>query len=77
MWKYLLGRLREPSTYAGLAGLTYAVGTLGKINEAPAVADAINATGQAVAGGMDPLTAAIMGAASAAAIFVKDRGAAR
>lgn len=34
-------RLREPSTYAGLAAVVSGLGVLGKVNEAPAIVDAI------------------------------------
>lgn len=34
-------RLSEPSTYGGLAAVVAGVGTLAKINEAPAVSDAL------------------------------------
>jgi hypothetical protein len=54
---YLKKRLREPSSYAGLAALVMGIGQLGKINEAPAIADGIGQVGQAVAGGADPMIA--------------------
>lgn len=42
-------RFSEPSTYAGLAAVTYGLGEVFKIREADAVAQAIEGAGQAIA----------------------------
>jgi hypothetical protein len=57
---WFLKRLREPSTWGGVAMLTLAAGQLGKINEAPAVAGVLESVGQSVAGGADPVTAGVL-----------------
>jgi len=44
-------RVREPSTYAGLAAVISGGGILFKINEAPAIAGAIQNAGGALAAG--------------------------
>lgn len=72
--EWLLKRLREPTTYLGLAALTTGAGQLGKINEAPAVADALMGAGQAVAGGVDPMTAALMSIAGVLGVFMREKG---
>ncbi len=72
--EWFLKRLREPTTYLGLAALTTGAGQLGKINEAPAVADALMGAGQAVAAGLDPLSAAMLALAGVAGVFMKEKG---
>jgi len=37
-----MSRWKEPSTYAGIAAIIGGAGVLGKVNEAPAIADAVN-----------------------------------
>lgn len=71
---WFLKRLREPSTYLGLAAVTTGVGQLGKVNEAPAVADALMGAGQAVAGGVDPVTAGFIALAGVLGVFLKEKG---
>lgn len=44
-------RLSEASTYAGLSGLVTAVGILAKVNEAPAIADAVTNAAPALTAG--------------------------
>lgn len=73
MKNWLMDRLREPSTYAGLSAFAYGVGTLGKINEAPAVAHAIDAAGGALSGGQWGVgLATLIGGVFAA--FMKEKG---
>jgi len=67
-------RLQEGSTWAGLAALVTGVGSLAKINEAPQIADALSGAGQAIAGGMDPITAVVVAVGGAAAMLLKDKG---
>ncbi|MCW5728158.1 hypothetical protein [Parvibaculum sp.] len=38
---WLKARLKEPTTYLGLSAVIYGGGTLAKVNEAPAIADAV------------------------------------
>lgn len=71
---WLLKRLSEPSTYAGLAGVIVGAGQLGKINEAPAVADAVAAGGQAVAAGAPAWMAAAAVVTGLLAAFLKEKG---
>tara|TARA_R110002110_G_scaffold1531_9_gene6844 strand:- start:1844 stop:2071 length:228 start_codon:yes stop_codon:yes gene_type:complete len=51
MMKWLLARLREPTTYSGLALVVAGVGNLAKINEAPAIAQAIEHAGAPLSSG--------------------------
>lgn len=37
-----MSRWKEPSTYAGIAAIIGGAGVIGKVNEAPAIADAIS-----------------------------------
>jgi len=48
---WIKDRMREASTYAGLATLTLAVGQLAKVNEAPAIADAVSNAAPALTAG--------------------------
>jgi hypothetical protein len=73
MWKKLQERLREPSTYAGLAAVTVGVGQVGKIEEAPQVAELIGQAGQAAVTG-DYVTAVGMGLFGLLSIFMKEKG---
>ncbi|MGF1609745.1 MAG: hypothetical protein ACFCUQ_10140 [Kiloniellales bacterium] len=73
IWKKFLGRLSEPSTYAGAAAVAYGVGELGKVKEAPAIAEAIGTAGQVAAGGDWVATVAVLGMGIAAA-FLPERG---
>lgn len=74
MFDFLKKRLSEPSTFAGLAAMILGAGELGKIREAPAVADAITGAGQAIASGMDPITAGIITLGGLAAVFLGENG---
>ncbi len=47
--RYLQSRLKEPSSYAGLAGILTGLGMIFDINEAPAVAEAAGQAAQVVA----------------------------
>lgn len=70
----ILDRLREPSTYAGLAAVAVGAGQVFDISEAPAVAEAIGAAGATVTATGDP----IMGGAALffglLAMFMRERG---
>jgi hypothetical protein len=66
-------RLREPSTYAGLSMLTLGIGALGKINEAPAVAGAIEQAAPALSSG-DWVTGAGTMLFALASIFLREKG---
>lgn len=77
MWGKIFGkvlsRLAEPSTYAGLAAVVAGVGSVGGINEAPAVAQAVGSAGDAAAsyGPWGGLLALGMGAL---AVLVPEKG---
>lgn len=58
MKDWLSKRSKEPTTYLGLSQLILAVGYLFKVNEAPAVADAITAASAHLASG-DYITGAV------------------
>lgn len=45
-------RLSEPSTWIGLSALITGVGLVGKINEAPVIAETVETVGQGVVTGM-------------------------
>jgi len=51
MLDWLKARLNEASTYAGLGLIVSAVGVLGHVNEAPALAHAITAAGPSLSSG--------------------------
>lgn len=51
MKNWLKKRFAEPTTYLGLAMLMQAAGMLGKINEAPVIADSITAAAEPLARG--------------------------
>lgn len=51
MIQKILSRLREPSTYAGLAAVVVGVGELARINEAHSVAAVITSFGDAIISG--------------------------
>jgi len=74
MFDFLKKRFSEPSTFAGLAMAILGAGQVAKIDEAPAVADAISGAGQAIASGMDPMTAGIITLAGLASIFMGEKG---
>lgn len=52
MWKTFFNRLLEPSTWLGLGGAVAVAGEAWKVPEAPAIADALGQTGQAIASGL-------------------------
>lgn len=70
---WLTKRLREPSTYAGLAAIAVGAGQVADINEAPAVADAITTVGQSVAV-MPGWEGLVMGVLGALAVFLREKG---
>lgn len=53
---WFLKRLREPTTYMGLGAAVAGVSQALKIEEGPAVADALAGAGQAMASGHDAVT---------------------
>lgn len=62
MKNWLKKRMNEPTTYMGLALVLNGVGTLGKIDEAPAIADAIvNAAGPLSSGDYGTAVSLILG----------------
>ena len=73
---WLLQRLGEASTWAGLAGLTSSVGQLVDFHQAAPIADTITHVGQAVATGTNPILAGVIGLASLAAMFIPEKAAA-
>lgn len=72
MWAWFLRRVSEPSTWAGIAAVVSGAGVLGKVNEAPAIADAIGQAGPALASG-DYLGGGMI-IAGALAMLLKDKG---
>lgn len=72
MKNFVAERLKEPSTYAGLAAVIIGVGKLADINEAPAIADAITNAAPALLSGnwVAGLGALLMGAL---AVVVRER----
>jgi len=71
---WLLKRITEGSTWAGLAAVVLGVGQVGKINEAAPIADAFGQVAGAVGAGVDPVTAMFTVGAGALAMFLKDKG---
>lgn len=69
---WLLKRLSEPSTWGGLAAVTIGAGQLAKVNEAPAIADAVGQAGQAFVAG-DTIGGAAALVFGLVAAFRKDR----
>ena len=69
---WFLKRIREPSTWGGLAAVTIGAGQLAKVNEAPAVAEAVGQAGQAFVNG-DTLGGAAALVFGLVAAFTKDR----
>mgnify|MGYP005996457981 CR=1 FL=1 len=74
MWKSFLDRIKEPSTWAGLALTIGGIGQVADIKEAPMVADAVGGMGQALSSGADPISAGVMALAGIAAMFLKEKG---
>jgi len=71
---WFLKRISEGSTWAGLAAVILGIGQVGKINEAPVIADAVGQVGAAVGAGIDPVTAIVTAGAGAVAVFLRDKG---
>lgn len=70
---WLLQRLKEPTTYLGLSASIYGVGMLGKIDEAPALADAVSTAAPALAAG-DYVTGIALIVGGALGAFLKEKG---
>ena len=68
----MLKLLKEPSTYAGFAAVIAGIGQIAQINEAPAIADAINNAAQPIIN-QDWIGAAMVFLGSIA-IFLKEKG---
>tara|TARA_Y100001001_G_scaffold121981_1_gene120146 strand:+ start:756 stop:977 length:222 start_codon:yes stop_codon:yes gene_type:complete len=66
MLNKILDRLKEPSSYAGLAAITLGAGQIFKINEAEQVAETLNQAGAAAASGdiVAPVATLILGLAA-------------
>ncbi|WOF73814.1 hypothetical protein QMT40_001450 [Parvibaculaceae bacterium PLY_AMNH_Bact1] len=69
---WLKKRAAEPSTYAGISAMTFGLGAILKINEAPQIAEAIGQAAPAFTSG-DYVTGGVFLASSLAAIFMKER----
>lgn len=74
----IFDRMREPSSYAGLAAIVAGLGQIFKVDEAPGLAQVLTETGATVAQAPDGRTAAITAgitlALGLAAIFRPERG---
>jgi len=70
---WLKDRAREPSTYLGTALLISGAGQLAKINEAPAIADAVTNAAPALSSG-DWATGLSVILMSVLGIFLKEKG---
>jgi hypothetical protein len=66
-----MARLKEPSTYAGLAALTIGLGQIFDINEAPAVAETITSITPSIIAG--DWIGALMVAFGGLAVYLKER----
>jgi len=73
MWKSLLKRMGEPSTYAGLAGVAMATDQMNIFNEGAQVAQTLGEVGGAVAAG-NPIAAVMAFAFGMFAIFKGEKG---
>jgi len=64
---WLKKRFKEPSTWAGLPMIIYGLGEVGKVKEAPALAETVGTAGQYIVSGdtFGGLAALVMGAAAA------------
>ena len=65
-------RSNEASSWGGLGLAALAIGQIFKIDEAPAVAEAVGTVGQAVMGGVPWWQAALFGAGGLAMAFKSD-----
>ncbi|PZO86699.1 MAG: hypothetical protein DI626_05795 [Micavibrio aeruginosavorus] len=72
MKNWLAKRGKEPTTYLGLSQLIIAVGYLFKLNEAPALADAVLAASGHLTSG-DYLTGAVAILGGIGGIFLKEK----
>ncbi|PKQ07301.1 MAG: hypothetical protein CVT72_03730 [Alphaproteobacteria bacterium HGW-Alphaproteobacteria-11] len=70
---WLKDRAKEPTTYVGLSAAIYGLGTLAKVNEAPAVADAVSTAAPALAAG-DWATGLLLLIGGALAAVMKEKG---
>ena len=66
-------RLREPTTILGLGALISGLGMIFKIDEAPAIADAVSNTAEPLANG-DYATAATFVISGLFGIFMSEKG---
>ena len=73
MKSWLKKRINEPTTYMGLALVLNGFGTLGKIDEAPAIADAITAAANPMASG-DYTTAATLIMGGLLGVLMREKG---
>lgn len=74
MFKSLFDRFREPSTYAGLAGIAFGVGQVVDFNESEQVAGALTQAGEVVAQTGDPVMGGVALVGGLLAIFMGERG---
>lgn len=72
--EWLLKRLTEPSTWVGLGAVVGAAGSHFDINEAPAVAETLSATGQAAASGAPWYMWAPLAIGGLVGVFLKEKG---
>jgi len=70
---WLLKRLKEPTTWLGLAAVAQGAGQLGQINEAPAVVDTLTNVGGAVASGADPISIGVLLIGGILGAFMKEK----
>lgn len=73
MKNWLKKRAAEPTSYIGLALLVQAIGTLTKMNEAPAIAEAIQSAADPLARG-DYATAGTVAIGGLLAILMREKG---
>jgi len=73
MWDWLKKRLAEPSTAVGLTVAIAGVGQLAKIDEAPAIAEAVGAAAQ-VAGAGDYTGGAVLLIGGLLGAFLGEKG---
>ena len=73
MKDWLKKRAAEPTSYIGLALLVQGLGALGKINEAPIIADSITAAAEPLARG-DYTTAGTAIIGGLLAILMREKG---
>lgn len=74
IWHKIIGRGKEPSSYAGLAAIIAGIGLLGDIHEAPQIAATVEQAGAAITGGNFALGVGAL-VAGLAGIFLPERGA--